>query len=160
MASKQSSIAEKAEALAAPFAKALGLQLWDVRFLKEGAQWYLRFFIDREGGVTIEDCEALSRAVDEPLDTADFIEQSYCLEVSSPGLNRELTKDWHFTQMQGQKVIVKLYRPVNGAKKHAGILTGKTVTELQIEDQTGETLCFSLSDVASVRLDDDDFTIE
>ena len=84
--------------LARPVAEELGLQLWDVRFVKEGADWYLRFFIDREGGVTINDCEEMSRRLDKLLDEADPIACSYCLEVSSPGVERELIRPEHFEQ--------------------------------------------------------------
>ena len=82
--------------IAAPIAEQLGLDIWDIRFVKEGADWFLRIFIDKDGGVTIEDCENMSRAMDAPLDEADPIPQSYCLEVSSPGVERELTRDSHF----------------------------------------------------------------
>jgi len=104
-------IAARAKALAEPFAEQLGLTLWDVRFLKEGAHWYLRFWIDRPGGVSLDDCEAMSRAVDGPLDDADFIDQAYSLEVCSPGIERELTRDEHFAQYIGSKVQVKLTHP-------------------------------------------------
>jgi ribosome maturation factor RimP len=157
LASKSSSIATKAEALAMPFAEELGLNLWDVRFVKEGAEWYLRFFIDKEGGVNINDCENLSRALDGPLDEADFIEQGYYLEVSSPGLNRELTKDRHFVQMEGEPVLVKLYRAIDGKKEFAGILLEKKDDTLTITDEDEQLLTFQFSDIASVRLDDDDF---
>ncbi len=157
MASKSGNIAAKAEALAMPFAEQLGLILWDVRFVKEGAEWYLRFFIDKEGGVNINDCENLSRALDEPLDQADFIDQGYYLEVSSPGLNRELTKDRHFVQMEGEPVLIKLYRAVNGSKTFSGILLEKKEDTLTITDEQEQLLTFQVSDIASVRLDDDDF---
>ena len=78
--------------IAQPIAESLGLELWDVRFVKEGADWFLRIFIDKEDGVSIDDCEAMSRAIDKPLDDADPISQSYCLEVSSPGVERELVR--------------------------------------------------------------------
>ena len=155
MAGKNATIAEKAEALALPFCEELGLDLWDVRFVKEGAEWYLRFFIDKEGGVNINDCEALSRAVDAPLDEADFIEQAYYLEVSSPGLNRELTKDRHFEQMKGQSILVKLYRAVNGTKELVGELTEKDKECLTLTPVGEEPITLPLSDIASVRLDDD-----
>lgn len=157
MAGKNATIAEKAEALALPFCEELGLNLWDVRFVKEGADWFLRFIIDKEGGVNINDCEALSRAVDAPLDEEDFIEQAYHLEISSPGLNRELTKERHFEQMNGQPILVKLYKAVNGSKEAKGILTGKTNQDLLLCDDEGNTITLPLSDIASVRLDDDHF---
>ncbi len=157
LASKSGNVAAKAEALALPFAEELGLNLWDVRFVKEGADWFLRFFIDKEGGVNINDCENLSRALDAPLDEADFIEQAYYLEVSSPGLNRELTKDRHFEQMTGEPVIVKLYRAMDGKKEVKGILVGKTDEALLLGNEHEEPLSLPLSDIASVRLDDDHF---
>ena len=87
---------EQIRALAAPIAKELGYDLWDVRFVKEGAEWYLRIFIDKPDGIGIDDCVAMSRAINDPLDRLDPIDQAYCLEVCSPGLNRELTRDEHF----------------------------------------------------------------
>ena len=155
MASKSSNIAAKAEALALPIAQELGVELWDVRFVKEGADWFLRFFIDKEEGVNINDCENLSRALDEPLDQADFIEQGYYLEVSSPGMNRELTKDRHFIQMEGEPVLVKLYRAVNGTKEVKGVLLEKTEDTLTLTDEEETRITLQLSDIASVRLDDD-----
>jgi len=156
LAGKSNSIAAKAEALALPFARELGLELWDVRFVKEGADWFLRFFIDKEGGVNINDCENLSRALDDPLDEADFIEQGYYLEVSSPGLNRELTKERHFDQMMNSPVLVKLYRAIDGTKELQGTLVGKTDDLLHLCSEQGETVTLNRSDIASVRLDDDD----
>ena len=155
MASKSNSIAAKAEALALPFAEELGLELWDVRFVKEGADWFLRFFIDKEDGVNINDCENLSRALDAPLDEADFIEQGYYLEVSSPGLGRELTKDRHFVQMEGEPIVVKLYRAIDGTKEMKGILLEKTEDTLTLTDEEETLITLQCSDIASVRLDDD-----
>ena len=155
LASKSASIAAKAEALALPIAEGLGVELWDVRFVKEGADWFLRFFIDKEGGVNITVCENLSRALDEPLDEADFIEQGYYLEVSSPGMNRELTKDRHFAQMMSEPILVKLYRAIDGKKEVKGTLAGKTDEVLLLCNEQGETVTLNTSDIASVRLDDD-----
>ncbi len=97
--------------IAAPVAEQLGLSIWDIRFQKEGVSWYLRIYIDKEGGVGITDCENFSRAVDGPLDEADPIEQSYYLEVSSPGVERQLTRDEHFKKYIGSPVMVRLIRP-------------------------------------------------
>ena len=97
--------------LAQPFADQLGLMLWDVRFVKEGAAWYLRYLIDKEGGVTIDDCVALSRLINPVLDEADPIDQSYCLEVMSPGIERELTRPEHFEAYLDWAIVVKLIRP-------------------------------------------------
>ena len=90
--SKGGNTVSKVAALAKPIAEELGLSLWDVRFVKEGAQYYLRIFIDKEGGVSVDDCERMSRAIDKPLDELDPIEQSYILEVCSPGIERELSR--------------------------------------------------------------------
>jgi ribosome maturation factor RimP len=87
----------------------LGLSLWDVRYVKEGAQWYLRIFIDKPDGVSIDDCEKVSRAVNDPLDALDPIENAYCLEVCSPGIERELKCIEHIEACEGWDVEVKLY---------------------------------------------------
>lgn len=104
------STVEKVWDIAKPVADSLGLKLWDIRFLKEGASWYLRIYIDKDGGVSIDDCENMSRGVDKPLDTADPIEQSYYLEVSSPGIERELTRQEHFKLCMGQKIKLRTDR--------------------------------------------------
>lgn len=100
--------------LAEPLARQLGLRIWDVRFVKEGADWYLRVFIDRDGGVSIDDCVDLTRLLSPALDEADPIDQSYCLEVSSPGVERELTRPEHFEAYRGRAVTVRLIRPRTG----------------------------------------------
>ena len=92
MAEKKASTTDKVWRIAAPIAEKLGLSLWDVRFVKEGADWFLRIFIDKEGGITINDCEAVAREMNELLDREDFISDSYTFEVSSPGLGRPLKK--------------------------------------------------------------------
>ena len=140
--------------LAQPVAEELGLQLWDVRFVKEGAAWYLRFFIDREGGVTIDDCEEMSRRMDKLLDEADPIACSYCLEVSSPGVERELSRPEHFEQFLGWPVKVRTIRPVDGVREFVGLLErwdGETAS-LEIEEEDGCRHVFSRKDVASVHL--------
>lgn len=104
-------------AIVQPIAEQLGLRLWDVRFVKEGAQWYLRIFIDKDGGVSIDDCVDMSHAINKPLDEADPIEQSYCLEVSSPGTDRELTRPAHFEAYIGADVVVRLIRPLETGER-------------------------------------------
>ncbi len=156
MANKTGAVVKQAEALAAPYAAALGLTLWDVQFVKEGAEWYLRYFIDKPGGVTIDDCEALSRAIDDPLDQADLIDRSYLLEVSSPGLCRELTRPEHFAAMRGRPVTLRLYRAAEGlGKTVTGTLLAKDETGVTVQPQGGEPLCFAPADVAAVHLADD-----
>ena len=95
--------------LAEPIAKNIGLILWDVKFLKEGANWYLRIIIDKEGGIGIDDCVAMNDAIDGPLDELDPIEQSYNLQISSPGIERELVRDFHFERYMGSRVLLRLY---------------------------------------------------
>ena len=101
----------------------LGFSIWDVEYLKEGTRWILRITIDSENGIYIEDCETVHRAIDPILDEADPIENAYYLEVSSPGLERDLRTDEHFLACEGEKVLIKLFRPLNGAKQFIGILS-------------------------------------
>ena len=130
--------------IAAPVAEQLGLSIWDIRFQKEGVSWYLRIYIDKEGGVGITDCENFSRAVDGPLDEADPIEQSYYLEVSSPGVERQLTRDEHFKKYIGSPVMVRLIRPRDGERD--GMIT--------VTREDGSGICFEKKEVSSVKLDD------
>jgi len=134
--------------IALPIAESLGLTLWDIEFVKEGAMYYLRIYIDRAEGVRIQDCEAMSKAMDEPLDAADPIEQSYCLEVSSPGLERKLSRPEHFEAMQGRKVLVKLYQPVDGKKEITAVLTGLRDGVISLEPD----ITIEQKAAASVRL--------
>ncbi|WP_312644805.1 ribosome maturation factor RimP [Hydrogenoanaerobacterium sp.] len=138
-----------------PVADEMGLILWDVRFEKEGASWYLRLFIDKEGGVNIEDCENFSRAVDKLLDEADPIDQSYYLEVGSPGIERELVKDWHFKQYIGKAVNVRFIRPVEGQKDFVGQLTAYENNEITILLDEDLEMQIPLAETAYVRLYDD-----
>ncbi len=143
--------------VAAPIAEKLGLDIWDIRFVKEGADWFLRIFIDKDGGVSIEDCENMSRAIDKPLDEADPIEQSYCLEVSSPGIERELVRDAHFEACKGEKIKVKLIRAVDGKREFNGILEdfdGHAIT-LRLED--GGAMVFEKKETSYIKLDDFSF---
>ncbi len=115
-------IASAAAELLGPTINELGYELWDVEYVKEGSEYYLRITIDTEEGITIDDCEKVHRAIDPILDEADPIEDSYHLEVSSPGIERELKYDWHFDAFIGSTVEVKLYAPVNGVKSVVGEL--------------------------------------
>lgn len=156
---KKENTTDTAARLAQPLLEELGLTLWDLRFEKEGSLWYLRYFIDKEGGVTIDDCEQFSRAVEKKLDAADPISQSYTLEVSSPGIERELTRDWHFRVCMGQEVAVRLIRPVDGARDFVGTLTGcgeDGVTILLPEDVE---MTFQRGEASHVRLYND-YTME
>ena len=115
-------ITEQVWAFAEPVVQAHGCSLWDVEYVKEGGDWFLRLYIDKEGGVDINDCEAISRAVDPILDEKDPIPDSYSFEVCSAGLERELKRPSDFAQFLGSAVTVKLYKPVNGLKEQAGTL--------------------------------------
>lgn len=139
--------------LIAPIAQAQGVTLWDVRFVKEGSEHYLRLTLDKEGGVGIADCEAFSRAVDPVLDEADPIRESYFLEVSSPGLGRSLTREEHFAAMMGRQVRVHTIRPVEGERDFVGALAAYDggVT-LETEDGVRR---LEKSEIASVKLNDD-----
>lgn len=141
---------------AEPFARELGLSIWDVRFVKEGALWYLRIFIDRPEGVTLDDCEAFSRAINDPIDQLDPIQQEYCLEVCSPGIDRELSRPEHFEAFLGAVVSVKLFRPLpDGPKEFIAILHQFSGAVLTVETQDGQMLEIPKKDTVSVRLCDD-----
>ena len=144
--------------LCEPIVAELGLSLWDVRYVKEGAEWYLRIFIDKQGGVDINDCERVSRAINAPLDELDPIESAYCLEVCSPGIERELVRDEHFQQFIGADIMVKMRRPLEGIGKEFG---GKLKTyadgDVTIVDHSGENeVTISKKDAAWIKLDDFD----
>ena len=146
------------EGIAAPIAEGLGLRIWDVRYLKEGALWYLRVFIDKDGGVDINDCEAMSRALDGPLDQADPIAGEYILEVSSPGIERELIRPEHFAQFIGADIMVKMIRPLEGiGKEFKGVLTAYDDGMVTVTDHSGEnTVTIGRKDAAYIKLDDFD----
>lgn len=148
----------KVQALCEPIVQSLGLRVWDIRYVKEGAQWYLRVFIDKDGGVDINDCEAVSRAINDPLDALDPIEGAYTLEVCSPGIERELVRDEHFAQFIGADVLVRMRRPVEGlGRDFDGVLKAYGDGQVTIADHTGENeLTFDKKDAVWVKLDDFD----
>ena len=119
-------IASTVREIISPVAEELGYYIWDVEFVKEGADKHLRITIDNEDGITIEDCEKFHRAIDAPLDEADPIAESYILEVSSPGIERELKYPEHIEACEGWDVELKLYAPKNGTKVYRGVLVGYT----------------------------------
>jgi ribosome maturation factor RimP len=133
----------------------LGYILWDVRFVKEGASWYLRVFIDKDGGVDINDCVDVTHLIDPIIDDADPINVSYCLEVCSPGLDRELTEYWHFKRYIGSEVLVKLIRPREKVKEFKGTLIAFD-GGVTINTDDGE-IYFAKSEIVNVRLCDADF---
>lgn len=154
MAGKGGSVVNAVWEIAEPIAKSLGVELWDVRFEKEGADYYLRIFIDKDGGVGIDDCVEMSHAIDEPLDKADPIATGYCLEVSSPGAERALTRDEHFMKYLGAKVTVKFIRPVDGARQHKGVLEGYDKGNITFLSSEGKEIVFNKKEASFVKLDD------
>ncbi len=141
--------------LVQPIAEQHGLVVWDVRFVKEGAGWVLRVLIDRpDAPVSIDDCVAVSRALSPVLDERDPIEQSYTLEVSSPGVERELTRPAHFEYCMGWQVRVRLYQPFEGCREFTGVLTGYGEDGITLEDDQ-RTMTFAPNEVAAVRVVDD-----
>lgn len=137
-----------------PYAQELGLSIWDVRFLKEGASWYLRIFIDKDGGVGIDDCVNLSHAIDKPLDEEDLIEQAYFLEVSSPGVERDLVRDEHFTAYIGEKIKVKMIRPVDGKREFSGILESYEDGNITIRMSDDSGFTFIKKEASWIKADD------
>ena len=137
--------------LAAPAIAAQGCELWDVEYVREAGQWYLRLYLDKEGGVDIADCEAVSRVVSDLLDEADPIEGSYTFEVSSAGCERALKRPGDFEKFMGSSVLVKLYRARDGRKEFAGTLTGYQDGDITVTVGK-ETLTFSKGEVAQCRL--------
>lgn len=133
--------------LAQPFVEQAGCTLWDVEYVKEAGEWFLRVYIDKEGGVCIDDCEAVSRPLSDALDEADPIAGSYTFEVSSAGLDRPLKKPEHFEQSMGRQVDVKFYRPVDGRKERTGVLEG-----YENGDVTVDGVRYPKQDIAQVRL--------
>lgn len=146
----------KVEEIIKPFADELGLGIWDITFKKEGAEWYLRVFIDKEGGVSIDDCVNLTHAVSKPLDEADPIPQNYILEISSPGVERELTRDVHFENNIGAPVFLRTIRPVDGARDFKGTLKAYENKKITIGLENGEELTLDKKETNFVKLDDFD----
>ena len=140
-------VTDAVAALAAPIVEQAGCTLWDVEYVKEAGEWFLRVYIDREGGVDITHCEAVSRPLSDLLDEADPIQNSYTFEVSSAGLDRVLRKAEHYESCMGQKVDVKLYRPMDGRKEYTGTLNGFVDGNVTVDDKV-----FEKKDVAQVRL--------
>lgn len=153
MASKAKNIEIEAEKLLEPIAAANSVDIYDVEYVKEGADYYLRAYIDKPDGVNILDCENVSRAYSDVLDEADLIADAYILEVSSPGLGRKLTKDRHLEKSIGKEVELKLYKPLEGTKQkeYSGILVGYDKTSLSVDIDGTETV-FERSQISQIRL--------
>lgn len=143
---------KKTEDLILPILEVNNFELVDVEYVKEGGNWFLRTFIDKSGGITVDDCELVSRKLSDLMDEHDFIPDSYIMEVSSPGLGRHLKKDKDFTKSIGEEVEVKLFKAENKCKDFSGILKDFTSEKLMIEQGDGTMLEFVRSNVAMVRL--------
>lgn len=143
-------IEDQVENLLKPIITNLGYDLYDVIYTKEGKDFYLRIFIDKKGGIGIEDCEKVNEAINDILDEKDIISESYFLEVSSPGLERNLRKEKHFLDNIGKKITLKLYRPVNKKREFTGILRGFKDNKIVLEVE--ELLEFELKDTVSVNI--------
>ena len=159
---KKGNVAQRVWELAEPLAKELGLSLWDVQFVKEGADWFLRVFIDKEEGVSIDDCVDMTHALSPVLDKEDPISQEYLLEVSSPGLERRLTRPEHFAAYVGRPVRARLIRPLeSGERELTGVLLGvdeEGRLELQLDEDTSVTL--EKKECSSVHSVDEDLELE
>ena len=155
MAGKGNTVSRVSE-IVKPYADELGLELWDVRFVKEGTDWYLRIFIDRDGGVSIDDCVDLTHAITKPLDEADPISQSYTLEVSSPGVERELVTDEHFAKYIGAPIMMRLIRPIDKVRDFNATLKSYENGKITVELEDGRELTVDKKETSFVKLDDFD----
>lgn len=144
-------ISEQVWQFSQPLVEACGCSLWDVEYVREGGEWYLRLYIDKEGGVDINDCEAVSRAVDPVLDEKDPIPESYRFEVCSAGLERVLKRPSDFERFMGEPILIKLYRPRNGSKEFAGVLKGYDGGNVTALVGASE-ITFEKAEIALVRL--------
>ena len=148
---KRESYEAKTTELIQPVVEANGVELFDVDYVKEGSDWYLRVYIDKEGGVTIDDCQNVSRAFNEILDRENYIDDQYIFEVSSPGLGRPLKKEKDFKRSLGKSVECKLYKAINKQKEFEGILKDFTEDTVTIETE-GNELVLDRKDIAMIRL--------
>lgn len=150
--SKKESYEQQTEALLLPIVEGHGFELVDVEYVKEGGTWYLRAYIDKPGGITVDDCEVVSRAFSDILDEKDYIEDTYIFEVSSPGLGRPLKKDKDFQRSMGEEVEIRTYRAIDRQKEFIGILVeyDKDTVTIEYEDET--TQKFERADIALIRL--------
>lgn len=155
---KRDQIEAKAEALLKPITEKSGVRIYDVEYVKEGQDYYLRAFIDKDGGVTIDDCETVSRAFSDALDADDFIGDAYILEVSSPGLGRALKKDRHLEYSLGEEVEVKLFKSIDESKvkEYTGFLKcfddSSVTIEIPVSEEKSEDMVFDRKNVAHIKL--------
>ena len=150
--SKKEVYEQKTEEILNPIVEKHGFDLWDVEYVKEGGNWDLRAYIDKEGGITVNDCEAVARRMNDLLDEEDFISDSYVFEVSSPGLGRPLKKEKDYVRSMGKEVEVRTYRAIDRQKEFIGILKDYDKDTVTIEYEDGETMTFDKADIALIRL--------
>jgi len=150
---KKAEIEKKTEELVVPIIERFGYELWDVEYVKEGSDYYLRIYADKEGGFTVDDCEAVSRALDPLLDEEDFISDAYILEVSSPGLTRKLVKDRDFERSIDRLIRVNLYKAVDGEKSLVGTLKGFDKENLSVEITYDDIKMIPRNNISMVRLE-------
>ena len=143
---------QRAEEMILPLVEAQRFELVDVEYVKEAGNWYLRVYIDKEGGLTVDDCELISRAFSDLLDEADFIEDSYILEVSSPGLGRPLKKEKDYARSMGKELEIRTYRPIDKQKEFYGILLAYDNNSVTIEEQDKTRRTFEKKEIALIRL--------
>ena len=150
---KKADIEKKTEELVMPIIERFGYELWDVEYVKEGSDYYLRIYADKEGGFTVDDCEAVSRAIDPLLDEEDFISDAYILEVSSPGLTRKLVKDRDFDRSIGRLIRVNRYKAVDGEKSYVGNLKEYDNENLTVEITADNIVTIPRNNISMVRLE-------
>ena len=150
---KKADIEKRTEELVIPIIERFGYELWDVEYVKEGSDYYLRIYADKEGGFTVDDCEAVSRAIDPLLDEEDFISDAYILEVSSPGLTRKLVKDRDFDRSIGRLIRVNLYKAVDGEKSYVGNLKEYDNENLTVEITADNIVTIPRNNISMVRLE-------
>ena len=149
--SRRETYETRTEELLLPIAERFGVEIYDVEYVKEGSEWYLRAYIDKEEGVNIIDCENVSRALSEELDRTDFISDAYILEVSSPGLGRTLKNEKHFLKSIGKEIELRTYKPIDKCKEFVGILTHYQEGNVTMEIE-GQSKTFEKAQIALVKL--------
>lgn len=150
--SKRETYEQRTEELIVPIIEQKQFELVDVEYVKEGGTWYLRAYIDKPGGITVDDCEVVSRALSDLLDKHDFIEDAYVLEVSSPGLGRPLKKEKDFARSIGEEVDVRTFRAISHQKEFTGILRDYDKEKIVLEMEDQELLEIARADIALIRL--------
>ena len=150
--SKREVYEQKTEELLLPIVEEHGFELVDVEYVKEGGTWYLRAYIDKPGGIAVDDCEVVSRAFSDILDEKDYIEDTYIFEVSSPGLGRPLKKEKDFARSMGEEVEVRTYRAIDRQKEFVGILKEYDKDTVTLEMEDGSERTFERNDIALIRL--------